>query len=203
MTVTWIFRSVNTFLRMDLHIIYSHSCRRASCTVQTGDGSGTYIEVAGWLDDAVGVVLLHEYELDRSVQSEPTQINSHYRLLDLKSGESSALQIEPDFKGLINSVPARTSRSYSVGADRRIYWIDTKKKLLTILSENGKWLSEPGEKQVAWMTNVYGPEVSVFHEFDQNTGQIREKVLGYDITDIHTIGKEWLVWGDMHYTRLE
>jgi hypothetical protein len=171
-------------------------------TVQTDKGSGKYIEVAGWLDDADGVVLLYEYELDRSTQPEPTKINYRYRLLNLMSGVTHVLQIEPDLTRLIHSVPARTSQN-SYGADQRIYWIDTQRKLITISLENGIRLAETDENQDAWVTNLYGEQPAIFHEFDHNTGQIKEKVLGSGTNDIHPIGTQWLVWGDMQYTRLE
>lgn len=172
-------------------------------TIETTEGSDTYIELTGWLDGSNGVTLLHEYELDWSGESTSIKLNSRYRLLDLESGETSDLQIEPALTGLIASDPVRASRPNSIGADMRIYWIDSKKRLLQIALENGSWLSEPGEKRVTWVTNIHGPEKSVYHEFDSNTGQIRKKELDYDIRDIHTVGREWIVWGDMQYTRVE
>lgn len=85
----------------------------------------------------LGDLQLHEYELDQSQQTKSIKINSRYRLLDLKSGNTRALEINTSMAELKNSVPAYTSRSYSTGADRRIYWVDAKKKLITIMYDNG------------------------------------------------------------------
>jgi len=172
-------------------------------TVQISQGSGKSIEVAGWLDDSNGAVLLHEYELDRILASEePAKVNSSYRLLSLKSGKMQDLIIEPDLTKLKDAIPALTSQ-YFYGSKRGIYLIDTKRMRLAILSEDGGWVPDLGKDRIMWVTNDYEAGKSAFHEFNQITGQLDEKTFDAVIGDIRPVGTDWLVWGDFNYMRVE
>lgn len=164
--------------------------------------SSRYIEIAGWLDNEDAVVLLHEYDLDRSTSSHPTKINASYRLLDIKSGKIQSLDIATASMELTNTIPARISQTNS-GTDRILYTMDKKRNLLIILSENGYWLPEQNEKHYNWVTTMSGMEGTVFHHFNPKTGQISDKILYEGAENIHMIGTEWSVWSDMQYFQLK
>ncbi|WP_274364290.1 hypothetical protein [Paenibacillus thermotolerans] len=171
-------------------------------TIQTAQGSGRYIELAGWLEAENGVVLLHEYELERKPESDPVIINSSYSLLHLASGGKKELRIEPDAARLQEPVPARIGQTFDA-ARRGLYWVDPKQLLITLAAENGMWLSEPGQSRYAWVTNLYGPEPGVYREIDLTTGKRSEKPIGSGLNDAILAGSDWLVWGDMNYTRVK
>lgn len=161
-------------------------------SVETKNGSGRYIEFAGWLDGTEGTIVLREYDLDRSFVDHPVKQHTEYRLLNIRSGEEQPLRIADDITLLENPVPALLS-SYNFLSS--IVAVDTGRSLLAVVAEYGTWISGAGDDRTEWIEIDRTANSAAYHVFDEKTKRSAEKEFNHYFGESNRIGEEWLQSG--------
>lgn len=166
----------------------------------------TAIELAGWLDDADGEALLHEYELAPGTDGRKMKVNSQFRWIDIRTGQSRSLRVDPVSAHLKEPKFVRYGEGIFRGEDLLIYVVDRDLGLVSVLAEHGVLLTDPDSGRTMWATSEPNGGSASIHTFDPATGRRQTTPLSGTvyIRSLQPIGGQWLFIGDeMRYLRVE
>ncbi len=166
-------------------------------TLQSDTAADGYIELSGWIDGVKDTVLLHEFELDRSVKP-VMSVNSQYRMLNIRTGQEQALQAESELTRLKDADPARLDKYIY----QHIHWVDRQQALVYVSQQLGFWLTEPSSTEQLWYFPSYTDGTTYLHIRDSESNQIHTKELPYVLDFARLLNRDWIVDRDMTYIQL-